>query len=127
VWRGLKQSYNCVQYSFWACPIVLEKIKSKGTVRRCYAVKVKVLFDASKEVGLDGNAAVSNWSCLVNRRHDRTGTYRSCGSVATVQRLGAVHTCLWGVVFSVALQPDAGDGLLILEVSRSHTTTHHSR
>ena len=29
--------------------------------------------------------------------------------------------------FSVALRPDVGHGLLILEVSRSHTTTHHSR
>jgi hypothetical protein len=27
----------------------------------------------------------------------------------------------------VALQPNAGHGLLILDVSRSHTTTHHSR
>ena len=29
--------------------------------------------------------------------------------------------------FAVALRPDAGHSLLILEVSRSHTTTHHSR
>jgi hypothetical protein len=28
---------------------------------------------------------------------------------------------------SVALRPNAGHGLLILEVSRSHITTHHSR
>ena len=27
----------------------------------------------------------------------------------------------------VALRPNAGHGLLILEVSRSHKTTHHSR
>ena len=30
-------------------------------------------------------------------------------------------------LFLVALRPNAGHGLLILEVSRSHTTTHHSR
>ena len=30
-------------------------------------------------------------------------------------------------LFSVALRPNAGHVLLILEVSRSHTTTHHSR
>ena len=30
-------------------------------------------------------------------------------------------------VFSVALRPNAGHGLLILEVSRSHTTTYHVR
>ena len=31
------------------------------------------------------------------------------------------------IFFSVALRPNAGHGLLILEVSRSHTTTYHSR
>ena len=30
-------------------------------------------------------------------------------------------------VFAVALRPNAGHSLLILEVPRSHTTTHHSR
>ena len=30
-------------------------------------------------------------------------------------------------IFYVALRPNAGQGLLVLEVSRSHTTTHHSR
>jgi len=29
--------------------------------------------------------------------------------------------------FSVALRPNAGHSLRILEVSRSHVTTHHSR
>ena len=28
--------------------------------------------------------------------------------------------------FPVALRPNGGHGLLILQVSRSHTTTHHS-
>jgi len=32
-----------------------------------------------------------------------------------------------GFFFPVALQPKASHGLLILEVSRSHTATHHSR
>ena len=31
------------------------------------------------------------------------------------------------IYFAVGLRPDAGHGLLILEVSRSHTTTHHNR
>jgi hypothetical protein len=31
------------------------------------------------------------------------------------------------IYFFVALLSNAGHGLLILEVSRSHTTTHHSR
>ena len=29
--------------------------------------------------------------------------------------------------FSLALLPNAGHSLLIFEISRSHTTTHHSR
>ena len=29
--------------------------------------------------------------------------------------------------FAVVLRPKEGHGLLILDVSRSHTTTHHSR
>ena len=36
-------------------------------------------------------------------------------------------TYIYIFFFSVALRPNAGHGLLILEVSRSHTTTHHSR
>ena len=36
------------------------------------------------------------------------------------------HICMYAVFFFMALQPIAGHGLLILyEVSRSHTTTHH--
>jgi hypothetical protein len=30
------------------------------------------------------------------------------------------------ILFAVALRPNAGHGLLILEVSRSQTTTHYS-
>jgi len=30
-------------------------------------------------------------------------------------------------IFPMALRPNAGHGLLILEVYRSHTTTHHRR
>ena len=32
-----------------------------------------------------------------------------------------------GIDFFVALRPNADHDLLILEVSRSHTTAHHSR
>jgi len=34
---------------------------------------------------------------------------------------------LYNIFSLVALWPNAGHGLLILEVSGSHTTTHHSR
>jgi len=35
-----------------------------------------------------------------------------------------INNCIF---LSVTLRPNAGQGLLILEVSRSHTTTYHSR
>ena len=40
-----------------------------------------------------------------------------------------VQTCIYIYIFFFffALRPNAGHGLLILEVSRSDTTTHHSR
>jgi hypothetical protein len=40
-------------------------------------------------------------------------------------RFTCIATELFVVFFSVALRPNAGHGLLILEVSRSHTMTHH--
>jgi len=46
-----------------------------------------------------------------------------------VQCLNKLHhpTLLDYKFFFVALRPNAGHGLLILEVSSSHTTTHHIR
>ena len=38
-----------------------------------------------------------------------------------------IYQLVFVVVVVVALRPNAGHGLLILEISRSHTTTHHSR
>jgi hypothetical protein len=38
-----------------------------------------------------------------------------------------IYTYIYIYIYPMALRPDAGHGLLILEVSRSHTTTHHSR
>jgi len=40
---------------------------------------------------------------------------------------GGIVNILGGFSFSVALRLNAGRGLLILEVSRSHKTTNHSR
>ena len=49
--------------------------------------------------------------------------------VSTVSKCGSLDLSYAYNFFSfpVALRPHAGHGLLILEVSRSHTTTHHSR
>jgi len=51
---------------------------------------------------------------------EEVGGWRQLHS-ADLQNLVAIY-CLWW-----ALQPPVGQGLLIQEVSRSHTTTHHSQ
>ena len=53
------------------------------------------------------------------------------GDLSVYAKKFAIHLKL-GIIsrnlfFHVALRPNAGHGLLILEVSRSHTTTHHGR
>ena len=48
--------------------------------------------------------------------------------LTVVQFLVCICVCVYGELFSpVELRANASYGLLILEVSRSHTTTHHSR
>jgi hypothetical protein len=42
----------------------------------------------------------------------------------SLQRLQVTATCPYQQVFSLALQPSAGYGLLVQEVSWSHTTRH---
>ena len=44
------------------------------------------------------------------------GSAAQCGSL-----------CIKTFYFLVTLRPDAGHGLLIRDVSRSHITTHHNR
>jgi len=44
----------------------------------------------------------------------------------TVERI-SIFNCTYNTFFFVALRPNAGHCLLIFEVSRSHTTTQHSR
>ena len=48
-------------------------------------------------------------------------------SVTKLHLVGVTFLIIKPTFFSVALRPNAGHGLLILEVSKSHTTTHHSR
>ena len=55
-------------------------------------------------------------------------TAPSCFGVVTPSSGGALLVLAKVTVFfSLALRPNAGHGLFILDVSRSHTTTHHSR
>jgi len=46
---------------------------------------------------------------------------------ARKQPSNSTSLCIYMHFFPVALRPKAGQDLFILEVSRSHTTTHHSR
>ena len=58
-------------------------------------------------------------------RHDEAN---SCLSQFLRTRLKYIYIYIYiFFFFAVALRPNAGHGLLIIEVSRSHTTTHHSR
>jgi len=67
-------------------------------------------------------------------------SYRKIGIVSNIdlkEKLGSFRQHIdffmyssvisYYLLFPVALRPSAGHGLLIFEVSRSHTTTHHSR
>ena len=53
---------------------------------------------------------------------DRAAT--GTGTIKGGPKLGIQYIYIF---FPVALRPNAGHGLLILDVSRSHTTTHHNR
>ena len=59
----------------------------------------------------------------------RMGQERNASRIVVGRAQGEIQ--LWKRrstwLFSVALRPNAGHGLLILEVSRSHTATHHIR
>ena len=57
--------------------------------------------------------------------HPRTGTTAQRGLYIYIYIYIYIYVCVY--FFLVALRPNAGHGLLIHEVSRSHTTTHHSR
>ena len=57
-------------------------------------------------------------------------SHRQAGYLRTVNTFYHLQYSLslsLSLSLSVALRPNAGHGLHILEVSRSHTTTHHSR
>jgi hypothetical protein len=57
--------------------------------------------------------------------------YRVPFSLSCIFYISTVSKCYSPIFtfffFPVALRPNVGHGLLILEVSGSHTTTHHSR
>ena len=68
--------------------------------------------------GLVQRDHVAQWGCLIVT-YWFTADRRILDLLRSVGRLS--------FFFSVALRPNTGHGLLILEVSRSHTTTHYSR
>jgi hypothetical protein len=54
--------------------------------------------------------------------HDVADNERTVGTLVLY-----INRCVNNAILFVALRPNAGHGLLILEVSRSHTMTLHSR
>jgi hypothetical protein len=61
---------------------------------------------------------------ITHLQEHKTTVTTASGNSYTVIELNLVKNITF---FLVALRPNAGHGLLILEVSKSHTTTHHSR
>jgi hypothetical protein len=66
---------------------------------------------------------------LVSRFESQTSRSRRamCGSLKPKRIRIHIHNQFDMFHFFVALRPNAGHGFLIFKVSRSHTTTHHSR
>ena len=63
-----------------------------------------------------------------NVRHHHTKFFRPNGQAPEINLLYNDHNPQYYLFFfPVALRSKAGHGLLIHEVSRSHTATHHSR
>jgi hypothetical protein len=72
------------------------------------------------------------WDCNVEERKRRTGrrkAERERERETDIKVRIEINLTLIIILnfFSVALRPDAGHGLLILEVSKSHPTTYHGR
>jgi len=78
-----------------------------------------LLYDMHNEHFAFGTSCTWFWCAALNQfANNSVLSIRTCTAVSYNTRI---------TFFFVALRPNAGHGLLILEVSRSHTTTHHSR
>ena len=66
----------------------------------------------------------------VHQDAERNGDYMFTQRPPTLKcivKTGCLSQTPTPFFFTVVLRPNAGHGLLILEVSKSHTRTHHSR
>jgi hypothetical protein len=89
-----------------------------------------------KTLSLENFSAANEIRWKSNTLHGAASVSSSSENPATDEDVPKFDVCvtvlLWynslnNQIFPVALRPNAGHGLLILEVSRSHATTHHSR
>jgi len=96
--------------------------------------------DAAQSVGLlwtSDQLVAETYSLTTHDSHNRETSMWPVGFEPTISAgerpqnyaldRAATGTGVWRTIFFVALRPNAGHGLLILDVSRSHTTTQHSR
>jgi hypothetical protein len=84
-----------------------------------------VIFPATRRAAPEANDVLSNLRCRVLLVFKHVFTVRAWMQIQLVTGHVFFTACLF--FSSVALRPNAGHGLLVLKVSRSHITTHHSR
>jgi len=103
---------NCIYYRFFGVDIIfyIENKQSYNYLKNTFYLRHTVYCKPMK--------ILSRYA----HTHARTYLYiyiHMCVCVCVCKNID--------IFFFVALQPNAGHGLLILDVSRSHTTTHYSR
>ena len=106
-------------YDIYHCCVYSEKLlmMDRGTVRNQQSFVSKNKFE--KLVHLVGFIIRNLSRCTV--------TWTSKKDICWQQQIEYCLFIYLFIYFAVALRPNAGHGHPILEISRSHTTTHHSR
>ena len=108
------------------------------TQEHCFSIRFSSLFLISPfcEFRISGSVdeyidrKCTEWTTLKllmlnNQRLLKALRMQSRSYSQPLQMYGSIRSSF--ILFPVSLRPNAGHGLLILEVSRSHTTTHHRR
>jgi hypothetical protein len=109
-WRKQQAPRKHLFFLLWHC-----------NPRRVMASSFLRFLDHTQQRTTVGRTPLEEWSA---RRRDLYLTTLATDKYLMTEAASSSKASFF---FAVALRPNAGHGLLILEVSRSHTTTHHSR
>jgi hypothetical protein len=88
---------------------------------------LRALITTTTTTTTNNNNNNNNISSLVTSDNGQYPKYQSNLLNHTVVKTHEFELTNFDIFFSVALRPHAGHGFIILEVSRTHTTTHHTR